>query len=363
MDQFQHISPVVCKIITSSGSGTGFYLQNKNIWVTNHHVVAGNKKVAIEDQQFNRYLAEVVFINPEDDIAFLRSEHKITSATPLAFDPARTINMKDAVYVLGYPYGMPFTITEGIVSSPNQLMNGKRYIQTDAAVNPGNSGGPVVTADGALVGITTAKFTEADNMGFAIPAHVIIDQFSFLEQNPSDQYALKCPSCNSLITEQSEYCNNCGAQIDPHFFEITPLSELASFVESSIEGLGINPILARAGYEYWNFYQGSSQIRIFVYNYNYLYVTSPLNNLPSSKLDELYKYLLKDNVAPYKLGVIDNQVFISYRVHLADIRSSYADEIRNNIKNLALKADELDDFFVNEFGCQMTVFSKVVEPR
>ena len=358
MEQFQNISPVVCKIITSSGSGTGFYIKSQNIWVTNHHVVAGSNQVTIENQKLDRYLANVVFISPEDDIAFLRSDYGINESASLAYDPGRVVNVKDTLYVLGYPYGMPFTITEGIVSSPNQLMNGKRYIQTDAAVNPGNSGGPVVSADGTLMGITTAKFTEADNMGFAIPAQVMADQFKYLEQNPEDNLALKCPSCGALILERNEYCNNCGAQIDVRHFDITPLTGLALFVEQAIESLGINPILARAGYEYWNFYQGSSQIRIFVYNHNYLYATSPLNNLPNSNLKELYEYLLKDSVPPYKLGLTNNQIFIAYRVHLSDLNSSYAGEIKHNLTHLALKADELDDFFVNEFGCEMTTFSK-----
>ena len=83
----------------------------------------------------------------------------------LAEDDTLTIGRK--VYVAGYPYGMPFTITEGSVSSPKQLMDGK-YIQTDAAVNPGNSGGPILDEDNRVVGVTVSKFTQADNMGFGI---------------------------------------------------------------------------------------------------------------------------------------------------------------------------------------------------
>lgn len=359
MNNFQHISPAVCKIITATGSGTGFYLANNNVWVTNYHVVAGSRQVTLENHKLDRYLANVIFFNPDDDIAFLRSEYHDSQAPGIPFETGRSVNVSEALFVLGYPYGMPFSVTEGIVSSPNQLMNGKYYIQTDAAVNPGNSGGPVLSADGKLVGITTAKFQDADNMGFAIPAKVMINQFKFLEQNPQDKYALKCPSCDSLILEKSEYCNNCGAEIDKSFFDQTPLTDLAVFIENTISGMGINPILTRAGYEYWNFYQGSSQIRIFVYNRNYLYVTSPLNNLPKTNLQELLQYLVKESVAPYKLGIHENQIYISYRVHLSDIYSSFAGEIQQNIRNMLVKADELDNYFVEKFGCEFTVFSKV----
>lgn len=359
MNQFQNISPSVCKIITAEGSGTGFYLSQNNIWVTNHHVVAGNKMVALENHKLDRYLAKVIFINPDDDIAFLRSDYHSSEAPGIPLDPGRNVNVSETLYVLGYPYGMPFSVTEGIVSSPSQMMNGKRYIQTDAAVNPGNSGGPVLSGEGKLVGITTAKFQDADNMGFAIPAQVMAEQFKFLPQNPEDKFSMKCPSCDSLIMEKSDYCNNCGAAIDKNFFNETPLSNFASFIEQALADLGLNPILARAGFEYWNFYQGSSQIRIFVYNRNYMYATSPLNALPKTNLQALYEYLLKDKVAPYKLGITDNQIFLSYRVHISDIYSSQAGVIRENLKKLALKADELDNFFVEKFGCEMTVFSKV----
>ena len=358
MENFHSLAPAVCKVITADGSGSCFYIKQDNIWVTNYHVVAGHRQVTLENQELDRYLANVIFVNPVDDIAFLKSEYRLTDYPGIPYTPGRGVQVSDPVYVLGYPYGMPFSVTEGIVSSPNQLMEGRRYIQTDAAVNPGNSGGPVVAADGDLIGITTAKFQEADNMGFAIPAEVLGSQFQYIAKNPEEKYALKCPSCDELILNENEYCDNCGAEISKRYFEEIPLSDLAKFVEGAIESLGMNPILARAGTEYWKFHQGSSEIRMFVYNRNYLYATSPLNNLPKTNLKELYEYLLKDNVSPYKLGVNENQIFIAYRFHLSDIYTSYAEQIRTNLTKLALKADEMDDFFVNNYGCEMTTYSK-----
>ncbi len=358
MENLHNLAPAVCKVITASGSGSCFYIKKDDVWVTNYHVVAGSKQVTLENQQLDRYLANVIFVNPVDDIAFLKSEFKLSEFFGIPYEPGRNVQVSDPVFVLGYPYGMPFSITEGIVSSPNQVMDGRRYIQTDAAVNPGNSGGPVVAADGNLIGITTAKFQEADNMGFAIPAEVLSGQFQYIDQNPDGRFTVKCPSCDDLILHETEYCENCGAEISKRFFEEIPLSELATFVEGAIESLGMNPVLARAGTEYWKFHQGSSEVRIFVYDRNYLYATSPLNNLPKSNLKELYEYLLKDNVIPYKLGVTDNKIFISYRFHLSDIYTEYADQVKQNLTTLALKADEMDDFFVNNFGCEMTAFSK-----
>ena len=354
----QSLSKAVYKVITANGSGTSFALKDKNIWVTNHHVVAGNKQVTLEDMDKNRYLANVVFINPSADIAFLRSDHVYSDDHGFTYMENDTVRASDPVFVLGYPFGMPYTITEGIVSSPSQLMDGRNYIQTDAAVNPGNSGGPVVTKDGKLVGITTAKFQQADNMGFAIPLELMLEELESSKDHNGNHMAVKCGSCSNLIHEATEYCNNCGANVDSRHFDEIPLSDLAKFIEGSIGGLGLNPILARAGQEFWEFHQGSSQIRIFTYNKSYLYATSPLNQLPKENLDKLYKYLLSNSVEPYKFGIHDNQIFISYRVGISDLFSSHSEEINKNIAGLALKADEMDDVFVKDFGCEMTSYSK-----
>ena len=349
----------VFKINTSSGSGSGFYLEDYDVVVTNFHVIEGSKKVAIEDQQKNRYLASVVFGNPETDIAFLKAERSVFTSS-VDFSEILEVNNRDKVWVIGYPFGMPFTETEGIVSNSNQLMDGRHFIQIDAAVNPGNSGGPVVDEAGKLLGVTTAKFTNADNMGFAIPGSVVQDELKSLESNVDFRYSVKCNSCKNLVYEKTDYCPTCGAHINEHLFDENALNEFGSFVEDALKQLNMDPILARTGFDYWQFHQGSSQIRIFIYNRNYLYCTSPLNQLPSQNLEALYTYLLSDPVAPYTFGVFNNQIFISYRIHISDIYSDKKDEIQHHLTHLPLKADDMDDFFVNEYACEKTHFSKDV---
>ena len=83
-------------------------------------------------------------------IALLAAEGDFSSLPDISLAEDDTLTIGRKVYVAGYPYGMPFTITEGSVSSPKQLMDGKYYIQTDAAVNPGNSGGPAADGPGYL---------------------------------------------------------------------------------------------------------------------------------------------------------------------------------------------------------------------
>lgn len=120
-------------------------------------------------------------------------------------------------------------------------------------------------------------------------------------------------------------------------------------------------MLCRAGRDYWEFYQGSALVRIFVVDDNYLYATFPLNKLPKDTLEELLIYINSNKVIPYKLGVYKNKIYISYRTHLSDIYSELKGEVKKNIIDLALKADELDDFFNKKFGCEMSLESKAEE--
>ncbi len=159
---------LVFKVTHAGGSGSCFYMKEYDLFVTNYHVVEGFHTVAIHDNDDNPYRAQVILANPEVDIALLAAEGDFSSLPALHLADDDSLQIGRRVRVAGYPYGMPFTVTEGAVSSPKQLMNGKYYIQTDAAVNPGNSGGPIFDERGDVVGVTVSKFTEADNMGFGV---------------------------------------------------------------------------------------------------------------------------------------------------------------------------------------------------
>lgn len=358
MEVINNIADSVFKINTSSGSGSGFYLKDKGVVVTNCHVILGYRDVALEDHKQSRYLAKVVFVNKEADVAFLKPE--IPFETPLVeLADIKDLKSRDKVFVLGFPFGMPYTETTGIVSAPRQLMDGSYYIQTDAAVNPGNSGGPVVDESGKVVGITTSKFTQADNMGFAVPVDILREELDTFKQNVELNYSIKCNSCKSLIVEEAEYCPNCGNTIDAKLFEKISKTRTEEFVESSLEQIGINPVVARSGYEFWEFHRGSALVRVFIYNKNFLYATSPINSLPTSNIEQLYKYLLGNPILPYQLGIYQNQVFLSYRVHLSDVFSKFGEDIKKNLANLLEKADEMDDFLETKFGCPKSNFAKI----
>ena len=351
----------IYKIITSGGSGTGFKVAGHDFVITNYHVVEGSKTVAVEDHNMNRYVAQVVMVNPEVDLAFLNVEDLKNKPGTIKLDADKTVENMQKVYINGFPFGMPFTVTEGIVSSASQPMNGRSYIQTDAAVNPGNSGGPMLDKDGYLVAVTTSKFTQADNVGFGIKHTDVIKEINDYHFN-DNKYRVKCNSCDNYIEEEAEFCPSCGAHINASVFEEFEKSHFALFTEEALEELGQNPVLCRAGRDYWEFHQGSALVRIFTTNNNnYLFATSPLNQLPKGDLNDLLTYINSNPVPPYQLSIYKNKIFISYRTHLSDIYSDRKDEIKKYVKELILKADELDDFFRDKFGCEMSLESKNLE--
>ena len=126
----QNIYSVVFKVTHSGGSGSCFYLKEYNLFVTNYHVVEGFHTVAIHDNERNPYLAKVILVNPSLDIALMAVEHDFSSLPNLNLAANESLVISNKIRVAGYPYGMPFTVTEGTVSAPKQLMNGQ-VLHTD----------------------------------------------------------------------------------------------------------------------------------------------------------------------------------------------------------------------------------------
>ena len=352
-----NVFDTIFKVNHSGGSGTCFYLKQYDLFVTNYHVVEGYRQVGIQDDEKNVYLANVVMVNPFHDIALLVTEENFSSLPEMEL-AEEGLHIGDKINVLGYPYGMPFTVTEGTVSAPKQLMGNNYYIQTDAAVNPGNSGGPMFNHAQQLIAVTSSKIKGADNMGFGIPIKVLKDILTHLDDLDRNCYHVQCSSCDDLITEKEEYCPSCGDKLPVKAFEEMGLTDLACFCEEVIGSIGVNPILARQGYEFWKFHRGSSEIRIFVYNKAFLFCTSPINILPKKELEPVLTYLLSGSATPYQLGLEDNRVFLSYCVYIGDIFSDYQESVKQNIINMAIKADEMDNFLMEKFGCELSQHAK-----
>jgi hypothetical protein len=349
------IEDSVYKIYTSQGTGSGFYLSDYGVIVTNHHVIAGSLRVCLEGRDRRRHSARVILSDPLADLAFLEPENG-WSGPSAKLSRGKPVEAHEVVYVLGYPFGMPFTVTEGIVSSARQFLEGQFFIQTDAAVNPGNSGGPLVNERGEVVGVTVAKFTDADNVGFAIPVQTLLDTLEDLRHNPDRRFAVKCTGCGKLIFEKTEYCPNCGNALDKTWFEEVPLTFLASSVEQALQISGIDPVLTRGGYEFWEYYHGETLIRIFVNETYYLTATAPLCELPRENLEPLYEHLLSDT-SPWHCGIFQNHVYLSYRVHITALTSSRSKEVLEHLADFPDASENMRRHLEKEFHGLPSAFS------
>ena len=165
----------------SAAAGTGIIVTNDGYVLTNKHVINGAHKVTVILDDGTTYEdVEVVSTDPLNDIAFLKIKD-VSDLSPVTLGDSKTINVGQQVIAIGNALGeYQNTVTSGIISGTGRSVtasDGSGYntetlsdmIQTDAAINSGNSGGPLVNAAGEVIGINTATSTSAENMGFAIP--------------------------------------------------------------------------------------------------------------------------------------------------------------------------------------------------
>ena len=161
----------------SSALGSGFVISEDGYVVTNNHVIEGADEILVEFFNGEELTAEVVGTDPNTDIALL----KVEADEPLPFVPfgdSDEARVGDWVIAMGNPLGQGFSVSAGIVSARNRELSGRYddYIQTDAAINRGNSGGPLFNMDGEVIGVNTAILSPTGGsigLGFSMASNVV----------------------------------------------------------------------------------------------------------------------------------------------------------------------------------------------
>lgn len=196
---YRQASPGVVQITQGRAQGSGFVIDAKGDIVTNAHVVAGGGPVTVSFSDDDQVPARIVGVNDSTDVAVLRVSVPASALVPLPLGDSSALRVGDAVVAIGNPFGLDRSATDGIVSaldrqipSPNgYAINGA--IQTDAAINHGNSGGPLLDAHGKVVGITSQIADSGVNanvgVGFAVPINTVRQELSSLETSGSVAHA------------------------------------------------------------------------------------------------------------------------------------------------------------------------------
>jgi len=191
---YRQAAPAVANIITQAveydffenavpveGAGSGFVIDPRGYVLTNNHVVEGSQNIQVTLGDRSRYTAKLVGADPRNDIALLRIDPKNKAIAALPLGDSAALQVGQSVLAIGNPFGFSSTLTKGVISALGRTVQTSettaidQAIQTDAAINRGNSGGPLLNSHGEVIGINTAIYTPSGTtagIGFATPINI-----------------------------------------------------------------------------------------------------------------------------------------------------------------------------------------------
>ena len=348
---YDNFKNAIIQIATPWGSGTGFYLYEHNLIITNRHVVDGAFEVVISGNNFPKSISRLLYSDPLYDLAFIEPPIGI-NASRISMGNSDNVNEGDPIIAIGHPYGLKFTATQGIISKARRNWNGTDYIQIDAAINPGNSGGPLINSEQKIIGINTFIIADGINLGFALPVNSL--QQSLKDYEPfKGIFAVRCPSCSNVTPRDkvhNYYCPSCGDKMAKDELDGKKYipSTTGEKIEDIISKLNYDVRITRIGYNFWEIEEGSAIIRI-VYDEesNYVLAYAVLCQLPKQNIGHIYEYMLKENnyLKGLSFSVIQQDIILSMmHIYEDDLHVETGVQL---FKSLFRKADDYDDILID----------------
>lgn len=190
VDIYRDVSPAVVQVSVGFGAGSGFLIDDEGHILTNNHVIEGASNVSVMLSDGTELDGVVLGTDPVDDVALLKVDPaELSGIEPLTLADSDNLLPGQLAIAIGSPFGLDGTITVGVISGLDRSLTGNDgrpitgVIQTDAALNPGNSGGPLLNSSGEVIGINTAiEGQSADGVGYSVPINTAKNVLSRLEQ-------------------------------------------------------------------------------------------------------------------------------------------------------------------------------------
>ncbi|RYY39838.1 MAG: trypsin-like serine protease [Chitinophagaceae bacterium] len=350
--------PAIIQIATQTSTGTGFYVKEFDLIVTNEHVVGKNAEVTIAGRNFDRRLSRVWYTDKKHDLAFLQPPEDV-QIPEIRLGNYGEVKDGGVVVAIGHPFGLNYTATQGVISKADRVRDGIKYIQIDAAINPGNSGGPLVGKSGEVIGVNSFIIRGGDNLGFALPVSYLREALELYSTHRGEP-STRCHSCDTLVTasniDSTKYCPFCGTEVKLPAMpekESKPVG-VASIVEAILKELGKDVKLARDGHNNWTVKTGNAKIKIN-YNPDNFFVAGDayLCLLPSqtASIRPLYQFLLEENhkMDGLVLSAVKQSIVLSCIMYDLDMTKEAGVAM---FRDLFQKADYYDQLLEKEFGCR-----------
>ncbi len=211
----------VVEIRSRAGQGSGFVINEQGMIITNYHVIAQDNLLTVtvfssQSDSLRKIQYKdirILAMDPSHDLALLQIADELEEPLEiLPFGQATELETGEGVFAIGSPLGLDRTVSRGIVSLSERLVNGNVFLQTTAQINPGNSGGPLFNFQGEVIGVNTLKFvrTGIEGVGFAIPIETVKtflerrNAFAFDPRNPNTGIRYLNPPSKAEWAEKSE---------------------------------------------------------------------------------------------------------------------------------------------------------------
>lgn len=362
----------VVGVRAGGGRGTGFIVADNGLIATNLHVVDHSPTAEVNVNGGELVGARIVFADTALDLALLAPDTPL-GPPPLPLGDSEALAPGDPVVAVGHPMGLDATVTRGIVSATARRRRGVTYLQTDAALNPGNSGGPLVDRRGHVVGMNTWIRRDGQNLGFAVPTHLMrehIERHSGpLHEVRAAQPTYRCASCSTAYVPGDARCLSCGERVGfrnaAAFTSGTRQHARATHaIPRLLQSMGYDPERCRVDQDLWRLPHDSTDVWVLLHpEGRHVAFMSILCHVPEHQHEACFRFLLTANdwsTGPCSLAVAGDVITASFAEPTDFINEQ---EVVGGIRYLLGLSGHLSALLSERWGCAPVPADWFLDPR